>query len=160
MRLSMPEVFPRPVGTSCLVPIGREWELLSPELNGMGVSMHRLLVIEEDAEVRRHLREALEAEGYCVLIAADGPEGLCLFREDPADLVLLNLSISGMDSVDLIRQFHRLSRTSKIIAMSGGIENWQFLTVSSFLGNHMMLQKPFSRQRLLEVVRTQLLSSR
>ncbi|MGC4097407.1 MAG: response regulator [Nitrospira sp.] len=122
--------------------------------------MHRLLVIEEDAEVRRHLCEALEAEGYRVLVAADGQAGLCLFREDPADLVLLNLSISGRDSVDLIRQFHRLSRTSKIIAISGGIENWQFLTVSSYLGDHMMLQKPFSRQKLLEVVRMQLSSPR
>lgn len=118
--------------------------------------MQRVLVIEDEPEVRRHVQQALDIEGYSVLTAADGHEGLRLLREEPVDLVLVDLLMPGMDGLELIRQLRRTRLTAKIIAMSGGIGDWNYLQVSAYLGAHMTLQKPFSRQMLLDVVRAQL----
>ncbi|UVT16319.1 MAG: response regulator [Nitrospira sp.] len=118
--------------------------------------MQRLLVIEDEPEVRRHVQQALEIEGYSVLTAADGYEGLRLLREEPVDLVLVDLLMPGMDGLELIRQLRCTSLTAKIIAMSGGIGDWNYLQVAAYLGAQMTLQKPFSRQTLLDVVRAQL----
>jgi len=120
--------------------------------------MQRLLLIEDDSEVRCHVQEALEDTGYRVLTAADGREGLRLFREEPVDLVLVELRTPGMDGLDLIRMLDRIRLRAKIIAMAEGMWDWEHVAV--YQGAHTTLQKPFSRQELLEVVRAQLASSR
>lgn len=120
--------------------------------------MQRVLVIEDDPDVRRHVQEALEGAGHRVLTVADGREGLRLFREEPVNLVLVELRTPGMDGLDLIRMLHQTHLRAKIIAMAGGLGDWEHLAV--YQGAHATLQKPFSRQELLEVVRAQLASSR
>lgn len=118
--------------------------------------MQNLLVIEDDPEVRRHVHEALEEAGYRVLTAADGDEGLRLFRAQPVDLVLVELHIPGMDGLELVRMLRSTRHRTKIIAIARGILDWEYLAV--YRGAHKTLQKPFSRHALLEAVRTQLQS--
>lgn len=122
----------------------------------MGWIMQSLLVIEVDPEVRRHVHEALEEAGYRVLTAADAHEGLRLFRAQPVDLVLVELHIPGMDGLDLVRMLRSTCHRAKLIAITRGIFDWEYLAV--YRGAHMTLQKPFSRKTLLEAVRTQLQS--
>ncbi len=119
--------------------------------------MQKLLLIEDDPEVRRHVQEALEEEGYQVLTATEGHEGLRLLDAHSVDLVLVELRIPVMDGLDLVRMLHRTRRRAKIIAIAGAVWDWQYLAV--YRGAHMTLQKPFSRETLLETVRTQLSSA-
>ena len=118
--------------------------------------MSILLVIEGESEVRLHLQHALETEGYCVLLATNGQEGLRLLRDQTVDLVLVDIFVPGIDGLDLIKQMRDIRPSSKIVAMSGGIGQWNYLTVAMHVGAHMTLQKPFRRQELLDVVRSQL----
>ena len=115
-----------------------------------------LLVIEDEPQVRTLVGAMLEAAGYHVLTAASGAEGLCLLNDQAIDLILVDIFMPGMDGLELIKRLRNTCPTSKIIAMSGGTTQWNYLDVATHLGAHATLQKPFSRQELLDVVRARL----
>ena len=118
--------------------------------------MSTLLVIEDEPQVRTLVGAMLEAAGYHVLTAASGAEGLCLLNDQAMDLILVDIFMPGMDGLELIDRLRNICPTSKIIAMSGGTAQWNYLDVATHLGAHATLQKPFSRQELLDVVRARL----
>ncbi len=59
--------------------------------------MQRVLIIDDEPQIRSMVRLILEREGYTVLEAADGAEGLKIFREKPADLILTDLIMPNKD---------------------------------------------------------------
>src|SRR5687767_6793914 len=69
--------------------------------------MTGVLVIEDDDRIRLALSLALEDEGYAVRGAASAEEGLVAQREDPADTVLVDLMLPGVDGFECIRQLRR-----------------------------------------------------
>jgi DNA-binding response OmpR family regulator len=113
-------------------------------------------VIEDEPQVRLLVVSILEAAGYRVLEAANGHDGLRLFDEIAVDLVLVDILMPEMDGLELITRLRRARPASRIIAMSGGIEQWNYLDVATHLGAQATLQKPFSPQELLDAVRAQL----
>ena len=66
-----------------------------------------VLVIEDDDRIRRSLVLALEDEGYAVRGAATAEEGLLAQRDDPADAVLVDLMLPGIDGFECVRQLRR-----------------------------------------------------
>lgn len=77
--------------------------------------MHRLLLIEDDSEVRRALRLDLEDEGYTILEAPDGMSGLEIFKLESPDLVLLDLRLPDVRGLDVCRMLRALSPVPIII---------------------------------------------
>ena len=69
--------------------------------------MTRLLLVEDDDRIRLSLRLALEDEGYVVKDVATAEEGLAEHRSSPADVVLVDLMLPGMDGFDCIRALRR-----------------------------------------------------
>ena len=69
--------------------------------------MAGVLVIEDDDRIRLALAMALEDEGYVVRGVASAEEGLVAQREDPADTVLVDLMLPGVDGFECIRQLRR-----------------------------------------------------
>jgi len=63
----------------------------------------RILVIDDNAAIRELLRLVLEEEGYEVIEAADGAEGLRRYQAEPTDLVITDLEMPGMDGLELLR---------------------------------------------------------
>ena len=53
--------------------------------------MARILIIDDDPQILNMLRQTLEREGYEVIDASDGKEGLKLYRENPTDLIIADL---------------------------------------------------------------------
>jgi len=64
-----------------------------------------ILVVDDDALLRRSLAFNLEQAGYRVDTAATAEDALALARLTPADLVLLDIGLPGMDGLDALRQF-------------------------------------------------------
>lgn len=64
----------------------------------------RILVIEDEDRIRQFLQRGLTFEGYRVDLAADGPTGLSLARENPPDLVILDWMLPGMDGLEVCRR--------------------------------------------------------
>ncbi len=117
--------------------------------------MARILIIEDDVQFRKMLRQMLEREAYEILEAPDGAEGLKIYREEPTDIVITDILMEGKDGIETIIELRRDFPEVKIIAMSGGgrIAPEYYLNMAQKLGSLQTLTKPFDRKELLEAVR-------
>jgi len=118
--------------------------------------MANILVIDDDRPLRTFLRTVLEAEHYHVLEASNGRLGLELYREQSTDLIITDLVMPEMDGLSLIYELASRCVNVKVIAMTGGIDGDRRLAAAKLLGARQTLQKPFSVDRFLSVVRYEL----
>jgi len=114
----------------------------------------RILIIDDDAPMRRMLRQALERVGYEVLEGPNGRVGMQLQRTTPAEVIITDIFMPEQEGLETIRELQRDFPTTKIIAMSGGgqIGNFNFLTIAERLGAQRVLQKPFGLREMLDTV--------
>jgi two-component system, NtrC family, nitrogen regulation response regulator NtrX len=115
----------------------------------------RILVIDDEAAIRDSLKMILEYEGYDVQGAATGQDGLTLAEREPADLVLLDIKMAGMDGLDVLQRLRTVNETLPVIMISG------HATVSTAveatkLGAFDFIEKPLSTERVLVSVRNAL----
>ncbi|HEY7492027.1 MAG TPA: response regulator [Candidatus Tectomicrobia bacterium] len=117
--------------------------------------MARILIIDDDDQIRRMLCQALEQAGYEAVEARDGQEGLEHFRATPIDLIITDILMPGKEGLETIMELRRAVPGIKIIAISGGGQtgNMTFLEVARYLGAQRALQKPFELRELLNAVR-------
>ena len=119
--------------------------------------MPRILLIDDDALLRRMLRLTLESLGHTVDEAADGDEGLARFGAEPPDLVLTDLIMPGKEGMETIIELRRDYPDVKVIAMSGGRSGViEFLKAARLLGAAAILQKPFTTEVLAAAIATAL----
>jgi CheY-like chemotaxis protein len=115
--------------------------------------MATILVLDDEANVRRLLRAVLESAGYEVLEAAEGRAGLTLYRQRGADLVITDICMPTLDGLDLMIELTREFLNVKVIAMSGTRE---LLGRAKLLGARHTLRKPFDMKELLSAVKYEL----
>jgi len=111
--------------------------------------MPKILVIDDDAEMRLFLREMLGMEGHEVVLAADGEEGLAEYRAAPADVVITDLFMPNKDGIETINELLQEFPDAVIIAMCGQPQAGPMLSVAVQLGAVEFLCKPFSCQEML-----------
>jgi DNA-binding response OmpR family regulator len=116
--------------------------------------MARILVIEDDRQVRMLLKKILTREGYDVIEAEDGQHGLRQFRENGADLVITDIIMPEKEGLETIQELKQDSDVS-IIAISGGgrISPDDYLKLAAKFGASCTLSKPIEKQVLLDTVR-------
>ncbi len=118
--------------------------------------MPTILVIDDEEQVRSLLRQTLTEAGYEVVEAGNGRQGLDRYREAPTDLVITDILMPDEDGLEATLQLTREFPEVKIIAMTGGSGNTNFLDVAKLFGARKTLSKPFELARLLEAVRDEL----
>ena len=74
----------------------------------------RILVVEDDADVRHVVADVLQYAGYAVATAADGAEALDQIAEHPPDAILLDLMMPAMDGWSFLEACHRDERCARI----------------------------------------------
>ena len=116
--------------------------------------MARVLVIEDDVEMRSMMMCTLDRAGYETIGACDGREGLASFRRSPADLIITDIFMPEMDGVETIIELRRDFPDARIIAVSGGgrLSSDDYLPFAEKLGARLTLRKPFSPPELLSAV--------
>jgi DNA-binding response OmpR family regulator len=82
--------------------------------------MARILIIDDEESIRETLQLLLEEAGYEVQVAADGDEGVHLFRTAPADLVITDIFMPNREGLDVTKELRSDFPEVKIIAISGG----------------------------------------
>jgi DNA-binding response OmpR family regulator len=112
----------------------------------------RILVIDDDPEVRATLGQTLTAAGHQILLAEDGGKGLQLHRATPANLVITDLVMPGTEGLETIRAFRNEFPKVPIIAISGRPDMGNILEVARRLGAVRTLEKPFQPDELLALV--------
>lgn len=120
--------------------------------------MKRILVVDDEAQIRTMLTQMLELEGYTVQAAENGEEGLALVGRYPFDLVITDMIMPVKDGLKFIMELIRDYPDLRILAISGGgaIKAERYLTMAGYLGDIATLEKPFKREALLELVRKQM----
>jgi DNA-binding response OmpR family regulator len=106
-----------------------------------------LLLVDDDALLRRSLAFNLEQAGYRVSTAADAEIALSMARRTPADLVLLDIGLPGMDGLDALRQFRDELELPVIFLTARRRELDQILGLE--LGADDYVTKPFDLDLLL-----------
>lgn len=111
----------------------------------------KILVVEDEERIRQFLQRGLSFEGYRVDIAPDGTTGLELARENPPDLVLLDLMLPGMDGLEVCRRIRAVSDVP--ILMLTAKETIEDRVTGLDAGADDYLVKPFAFDELLARVR-------
>lgn len=114
----------------------------------------RVLVVEDEEALSEAIRFTLESEGYEVLTASTGVEGLRQAREARPSLVLLDLMLPGMSGLDICRQIRRESDVPIVMVTAKDGEADKILGLE--LGADDYITKPFSTRELLARVRAHL----
>jgi len=120
--------------------------------------LKRILVVDDEAQIRTMLTQMLELEGYTVHTAENGEEGLALVGRYTFDLVITDMIMPVKDGLKFIMEIVRDYPELKVLAISGGgaIKAERYLTMASYLGDIATLEKPFKRDILLDLVRKQI----
>lgn len=106
-----------------------------------------ILIVEDDALMRRSLSFNLEQAGYRVSNSANAEDGLVVARRDPPDLILLDIGLPGMDGLDAMRHFHEHVATPIIFLTARRRELDEVLGLE--LGADDYVTKPFDLSVLL-----------
>ena len=117
--------------------------------------MARILIIEDEEAFRSMLRQVLMESGHTVREAKDGSEGIALYRQHPADLIITDINMPVKDGMHVINELQRDFPGVKIIAItgSGNAEQWDFyLDVSRILGAKRTFLKPIHMPELLAAI--------
>jgi DNA-binding response OmpR family regulator len=119
----------------------------------MTISMDRrtILVAEDDHSCRTALRHYFERSGYRVTEAADGPSSLRAAFQHPADLIILDLGLPGVNGTDVLAKIRRCSSVPVIACSGGTSEDDRIRTLD--LGADDFVLKPFSFAELEARVR-------
>jgi DNA-binding response OmpR family regulator len=114
---------------------------------------HRILTIEDTADIRRLIRMTLEFQGHAVIEASDGAQGLALARSENPDLILLDVLMPGVDGLGVARMLHDDPVLSRIpVIMLSAMGGAQDIEAGLQAGVKAYLVKPFSPRELLDKV--------
>jgi len=124
----------------------------------------RVVVIDDEPDVRDVLCRVLERRGYEVSTAADSSSGLALCRQQTPDVVVTDIIMPNEHGVDLIRKLRQEFPDLAIIAISGGgnaavagyqpgtVKTAAYMAAAEQAGANYCLAKPFEREDLLNSI--------
>ena len=108
--------------------------------------MEKILIIEDDADIREGVRILLEGEGYSVSEAENGSKGLELLKEEP-DLVILDVMMPGMSGLKTCEEIRKISYVPVLFLTAKSQESDKLIGLMA--GGDDYLAKPFSYSELL-----------
>ncbi len=116
--------------------------------------MARILIIDDEPNVRSMLRRMLHQAGHQVSEASNGAEGIDSYERDPPDLIITDILMPEKEGIETIIALHRADPDLPIIAISGGGRSGDagFLSSAEKLGARHTLSKPFRADQLLSAV--------
>lgn len=116
--------------------------------------MARILIIDDDSNVRLSERLLLETGGHEVLEAGGGAQGIEMCQQSDPDLVVCDILMPGIGGLDTIQELKRTATRAKILALSGGLYGGgiQFLPEAKKRGADATLSKPFSTKEFFAAV--------
>ena len=121
--------------------------------------MAQILIIDDDDQLRRMMRQMLEGAGHTVTEAGDGHRGFEAFKADPSDLVVTNLFMPERDGLELIKAVRAVGDVPIVLVSGAGAPGAPSTSYASNMfriaekfGASRVLQKPFDRDALVGTV--------
>ena len=116
-------------------------------------SKERVLIVDDDQEIVDSISYALENNGYEVVIARDGNQGLALAERDNPDLMILDMMMPKRSGFLVLEKLRRVRERPLPVIMITGNEGSRHQQYAELLGVSDYLRKPFPMEKLLESVR-------
>ena len=113
----------------------------------------KILLVDDEASVRRFLRDVFASEGFTVYEATNGDEAIERLKTNPVDVTVMDLRMPGRDGIDNLKAVMKLEPNKKVIIMSG------YATVKTAVeamkqGAFDYVVKPFENDELVAIVKT------
>lgn len=112
----------------------------------------RILVVEDNPDLRRQLADALSQSGYAVDLASDGEDGHFLGDTEPYDAVILDLGLPKMDGVTVLERWREDGRDFPVLILTAR-DRWSEKVAGFDAGADDYLTKPFITEELLARLR-------
>jgi len=106
-----------------------------------------ILIIDDEQNIRRTLKDILEDEGYSVLAEAKGRDGLGVLAEEPVNLVLLDIRLAEENGLDILRAIRKNHPDVEVVMISGH-GTIETAVEAVRLGAYDFLEKPLSLERV------------
>ncbi|HEV2320343.1 MAG TPA: response regulator [Verrucomicrobiae bacterium] len=136
--------------TGSKVPAGQGSLAAAAQLNGK-----RVLVLDDDRELRTTFSLLLSKDGYRVTQAYTGPEAIALHQKEPFDVAIVELLLPDNEGFETLGEFRKLASPPKIIATArpGWMPGEVYSKMALQLGVQGTLAKPFQTEQLLAMLR-------
>jgi CheY-like chemotaxis protein len=117
--------------------------------------VNTILLVDDDDALRTMLKRLLNGIGYAVQEASNGEEAAVVCAQHQPDLVITDLIMPDGEGLELIKHLRGLYKRLKIIAVTGGGRGGKanYLFIAQSMGADYTIEKPFSNQDFLSVVR-------
>jgi two-component system OmpR family response regulator len=112
----------------------------------------RILVVEDDTNLNRQVKEALTEGGYAVDVAFDGEEGHYLGDTEPYDAVVLDIGLPQMDGLSVLEEWRRAGKSMPVLLLTAR-DRWSDKVQGIDAGADDYLAKPFHMEELLARLR-------
>jgi len=112
----------------------------------------RVLIVEDEAELRQQLQQRFKDEGYAVDVAADGEEGLYLAREYPVDIAVVDIGLPKLSGIELLQQLRSSGKSFPVLLLTAR-GRWQDKVDGLDAGADDYLVKPFHIEELVARVK-------
>lgn len=115
------------------------------------MSKARILIIDDEKNIRKSLTMILESEGYSVESVESGEEGLSLVEKEAFDLAILDVWLPGMDGIRVLQKLKEINPELMVVVISGHA-NVQTAVDAIKSGAYDFLEKPLTKERTLLTV--------
>ncbi|KKC33715.1 response regulator transcription factor [Devosia psychrophila] len=112
----------------------------------------RILVVEDDTNLNRQLKEALTDAGYAVDVAFDGEEGHFLGDTEPYDAIVLDIGLPQMDGLSVLEEWRRAGKTTPVLLLTAR-DRWSDKVQGIDGGADDYVAKPFHMEEVLARIR-------
>ena len=110
-----------------------------------------ILVIDDEAEIVDQVKEYFEEEGFEVMTAETGMEGIQILRKCQPQVIILDMKLPDMSGLSILKVIKENCLKSKVITMTGYVDQ-AMMDQAEELGRDTFLQKPFDLERLKQEV--------
>ena len=108
----------------------------------------RLLIIEDEPNLREQLQQYLQKQGYAVDVAEDGQAGFFMGREYPFDMAIVDLGLPKLSGIEVIQKWREIEKTFPVLILTAR-GKWQDKVEGLEAGADDYLVKPFHNEELL-----------
>jgi two-component system OmpR family response regulator len=112
----------------------------------------RILVVEDDTNLNRQIKEALTESGYAVDVAFDGEEGHFLGDTEPYDAIVLDIGLPRMDGLSVLEEWRRAGKTTPVLLLTAR-DRWSDKVQGIDAGADDYVAKPFHMEEVLARIR-------